>query len=129
MGVLEPGLHLVRAARIDEVRGVRPVVADVGAAKDPDPLLPEPLSGELRAGLVREVVEGPAERLRPRVVEGGLYRPVPERPHVGEPHPVRREHAREGVDHDPGHAERVRDEAGVLSARPAEAVEGIAVTS
>ena len=85
MGVLEPGLHLVRAARLHEVRGVRAVVADVGAAKDLDPLLPDPLGRELRAGLVRELVEGPAERLRPRVVEGGLHRPVSERPHVGEP--------------------------------------------
>ena len=126
VGVLEAGLHRRRVPRLHEVGGVRPVVADVGAAKDPDARLPDPLGGQLRARLVRQRVERPPERRRPRVVEPGLHRPVAERPHVGEPHAVGGEHARERMDHDPGHAERVRDEAGVLAARPAEAVEGVA---
>ena len=126
VGILEAVLHCPRVSRIDEIGGVRAVVADVGAAKNANTLLPDPLGGELRPRLRTELVEDPAEPVRTCVVEPRLHRPVAERPHVGESHAVGGEHPGERVDHDPGHPEGIRDEAGVLAARPAEAVQGVA---
>jgi hypothetical protein len=60
-----------------------------------------------------------------RFVERRLDRLLPQRAHVREPHPVRRQHARERMDEHARHAERVGDEAGVLPARAAEAAQRV----
>ena len=73
---------------------------------------------ELSAGLLHGGERLRAERLLDRLLAGGAD--------VGEPHAVGREQRRERMDQHLGHAERVGDEARMLSARAAEAVERIA---
>ncbi len=63
------------------------------------------------------------ERFRP---ERQLDRLLPRRADVGEPHAVGRQQRRERVDQHLGHAQRVGDQAGVLAAGAAEAVERVA---
>ena len=126
MGVLEARLHLRRGARLHEVRGVGPVVTDVGAAMDRDPLLPDALAGELGARFGGQRVQRLAERRRAFGVEPDLDRAVAQRPHVRQPHPVRGQHPRQGMDHHPGDAQGIRHQAGVLAARAPEAVQDVA---
>ena len=47
-------------------------------------------------------------------------------PGVGQPHAVRRQHAGQWMDHDPGHSERIRHQTGVLPPRSAEASQRVA---
>ena len=94
-----------------------------------------PVTGDARRGdallldvAARDALQRAECRLRGgerSVVERRLDRLLPERAHVGEPHAVGGEHARERVDEHARHAERVGDEAGVLAARAAETAERV----
>ena len=126
MGVLEARLHLRGGARLHEVRGIGPFVTDVGAAVDRDPLPRDALAGQLGAGLAGQRVQRLAENARTFGVEPDLDRAVAQRPHVRQPHPVRGQHSGEGMDHDPGDAQRIRHQAGVLAPRASEAAQDVA---
>ena len=61
----------------------------------------------------------------PRPTSARLQRLLAQRAHVGEPHPVRRQHAGERMDEHARHAERIGHEAGVLAAGAAEAAQRV----
>ena len=125
--VLEARRHFGRRwADIDGVRGIAALVADVDAADELDPRVGNVLLPELRLGLAGEIVEERRKLRHQGVVERRLDGLLPQRPDVGETHPVGREDAGEGVDQHRRHAERVGHQAGVLAAGAAEAIQGVA---
>ena len=87
---LEAGRHLRRRPELDRVRGVAPLVADVGAANHLDPFVGNVLFREFRLDLDGEIVERRRKLRRQRIVEGRFDRLLPERPDVGEAHAVGR---------------------------------------
>ena len=87
---LETRRHLVGRSELDGVRGVAPLVADVGAAHDLDPPVGDVLFAELRLGLGGEVVEGGCKLRHQGCVEGRFDRLLPQGPDVGEAHAVGR---------------------------------------
>ena len=123
---LERGAHRVGRAEGNHQRGVGPGEFDLGADEGGEGPIGEPLGDEVRARLS-------VERRDPRgegSVAGGIQRRrhgrLADGPDLGQPHAIGRQHARERVEHDPRHPQRIGDQTGVLAARAAEAVENIA---
>ena len=74
---LEAGRHLRRRPELDRVRGVAPLVADVGAANHLDPFVGNVLFREFRLDLDGEIVERRRKLRRQRIVEGRFDRLLP----------------------------------------------------
>ena len=118
-----PGLGQPRLEDADRKRRVGAVVAEVGADDDGDVGVGDALpphfvdGGRLELALVAGEVEPVGDRLHHGAVAGGAD--------VGEAHAVGRQHAGIGVDQHGPDAERVGDQAGMLAAGAAEAVERV----
>ena len=84
------------------------------------------LADDFLARLFAEPSADSRDGLQHRIAERLLDRLLPRRADVGKAHAVGRKQRRERMDQHPGHAERIGDQAGVLAARAAEAVEHIA---
>jgi hypothetical protein len=98
----------------------------VGADDHPDLGGGHALAGDLGLGVFAKpaaVALDGGERLGPKIFLDGLLAGGAD---VGQPHSVGGQQRRERVDQHLGHAERVGDEAGVLAAGAAEAVQRIA---
>ena len=123
---LEGGAHLAGRCEGDDQRCVGPGEFDLGPDQGGQRGLGECLGDQVAARLTFERfrligkggVAGGIERHRHRGLTDGAD--------FGQAHAVGREHARERVEHDPGHAEGVGDQAGMLTARAAETVQHIA---
>ncbi len=123
VGRLELSHHCLAIAELHDERGIRAVIFQVHA------LLHQNAAGghalelqfvsRLRGQLFRNAREWPS------VIELQLDRALAHGRLVGKAHAVSREHARVRVDEDPRHAERVRDETGVLAGGATEAAERI----
>ena len=74
----------------------------------------------------RKIVRHVLQRIDQMRFESMQHRALAERSQRGELHAVGRKHAREGMDEDARHAERVGDEARMLPTRTAETVEHVA---
>ena len=118
--------HLRRAARRNLERRVGAAVADVDPRRRRDPVGRQVLLAQLVAALRRELLDRLGEPRHQRLLEPGLDRPLTERAHVGKPHAVGREHARQRVHQDPLQPEGVGDPAGVLAGGAAEAAQHVA---
>ena len=113
-----------RADRDDD-RGVGALVAQVRPVHGGDPLRRHALGGHLGPGVLLErvgVLGQPLEALAGQRHLDGLLAHGDD---VGQPDPVRGQHAGQRVDEHPGHAQRVGDRAGVLPARAAEHVQDV----
>ena len=124
--LLEGALHRRRAARRHHQRGVGAGVADMRTHEDLDLARWHALAGDFVARLFSEpralAFDG-GERLG---AEHQLDRLLARGADIGEPHAIGRQQRRERMDQHLGHAERIGDEAGVLAAGAAEAVERVA---
>ena len=122
---LERGGHLLQRADRDDDGGVGALVAQVGAVRGGD--LPGVCTPGLYfgAGVVFQRAGGLGQALDEVGGEGGLDGLLAHRDDVGQPDPVRGQHAGQRVDEHLGHAERVGDGAGVLAAGPAEHVQDV----
>ena len=87
---LEASRHLRGRPELDRVRGVAPLVADVRAADDLDPLVRDVCSVSSVSTWGGEIVERRRKLRHQRIVEGRFDRLLPERPDVGETHAVGR---------------------------------------
>ena len=122
---LERGGHLLQRADRDDDGGVGALVAQVRPVRGGDPAGVCALRLHLGAGVVFQRASGLGE-LGDEV--GGQRRLDGLLAHgddVGQPDPVRGQHAGQRVDEHLGHAERVGDGAGVLAAGPAEHVQDV----
>ncbi len=107
----------------DRDRGIGSLVAKVGTDEDPDVGVGDALPPHFVDGLClqRRLVAGEVERVVDRLHHGAVSR----RADVGEAHAIGGQHARIGVDQHGRDAEGVGDEAGMLAAGAAEAVEHV----
>ncbi len=117
--------HVFDAGVADRQRRVGAFVAQVKAPDDANPLPRKVLRFQLLLRQVREPLEGPLQRRHAVRLQSQLDGLLAHRHGVGQPHAVRREHARERVDGDPSHSERIGDQAGVLARGAAEATQGV----
>ena len=124
--LLEGGLHFGERAGLDHQRGVGAGVADMGADDHLDLAGRHALARDLGLGVLAEPAALALERGQRLRAEALLDRLLARGADVGEAHAVGRQQRRERVDQHLGHAERVGDQAGVLAAGAAEAVERIA---
>ena len=126
VGLLEGGFHFGERAGFDHQRRVGAGVADMGADDHLDLGGGHALAGDLGLGVLAEpaalALDG-GERLGAEIFLDGLLAGGAD---VGQAHAVGRQQRRERVDQHLGHAERVGDQAGVLAAGAAEAVQRIA---
>ncbi len=105
-------------------RGIRPLVAEMERDLRGDPLRRSALGEESGAAFGGEFGGNRLEFGHQRGLEGAFDGTLAHHPLIGEPHAVGRQHAGEGVDEDALHAERIGDQAGMLSACAAEANQG-----
>ena len=122
---LERGGHVRQRADRHDDRGVGALVAQVRPVRDGDPVRRHALGGNLRSGVL---FEGPGGLRQGVEALGGQRRLDGLLAHgddVGQPDPVRGQHAGQRVDEHPGHAQRVGHRAGVLPARAAEHVQHV----
>ena len=127
---LERGGHLLQRADRDDDGGVGALVAQVRAVRGGDPagrLRPPPVPRRGRRASSGPVVSG-SSAMR-SAVSGASTACSRMAIDVGQPDPVRGQHAGQRVDEHLGHAQRVGDGAGVLAACPAEHVQDVPVTS
>ena len=110
---------------IDDQGRIRPLVAQMHLAQRIGALRVAALAGHLGAALFLHPVERLPQLFEERIVEDRLHRAFAHHAEIGKPHAIGREHPGEGVDKDTADPEGIRDQAGVLAARAAEAVEGI----
>ena len=121
VGTQSRGVAAVRHA--DRQRGVSAFVPQVDPFVQTDPLRRHVLTADFGRGVTPDFVAGVRQRGQRGVGERDFDLPLAQRPYVGQPHAVRGQHAGERVQEDGPHAQRVRDQAGVLPARAPETVE------
>ena len=125
---LERSDHLLQRADRDDDGGVGALVAQVGPVRGGNPAGGTSLPA-LGLDLGARVEFQRAQDLRQPVEQAGRERRLDgllaHRDNVGQPDPVRGQHAGQRVDEHAGHAERVGDGAGMLAAGPAEHVEDV----
>ena len=124
-------LHLLLKGRVrfggfDNQRRVRSRVADVRAHVQRDLVRCDALPGDFLDRGGGQPARHPLQRLARLVAERLLDRLLADAADVGKPHAVGGEQRRVRMDQHARHAERVGDQAGVLAAGAAEAVERIA---
>ena len=122
---LEGGGHVRQRADSDDDPGVGALVAQVRPARGGDPAVVPALGFHLRPGVVFQRsgdLRQPGQEIAGERRLDGLLAHGDD---VGQPDPVRGQHAGQRVDEHPGHAQRVGDRAGVLPARAAEHVEHV----
>ena len=121
-------LHRGERARLHHQRGVGAGVADMRAHEHLDGFRRHALAGDLVASpsLPRRLADRCSATPSAFAPNGFLDRLLARGADVGKAHAVGREQRRERMDQHRGHAERVGDEAGMLAAGAAEAVERIA---
>ena len=136
VGGLERGLYVrqrdglacpavYREARHHQ-RRVGAGITDVRAHMHAHGVAGHALADHLVAGLAAEALSRRDDGSERALAERLLDRLLARRANVGEPHAVGGQQRRERMDQHLGHAERVGDQAGVLAAGAAEAVERIA---
>ena len=126
VGGLERGAQAGRIAAVgqaDRQRGVGARVAQVDLSVQAGPLRRHVLTADFGRGLASDLVAGVRQRGQRGIRERYFDLPFAQCPHVGQSHPVGGQHAGERMQEHGPHAQRVRDQAGVLSARAPETVE------
>jgi hypothetical protein len=117
--------HGARLAEGDGKRRIRTIVAQVSPDRDSDVVLCHALGGDLVAGDVGKTGTQGGEPGEGLVAQRCLHRLLAARANLGEAYAVGGEQARQRVDQHRLHAERVGDQAGVLAAGRAEAIEHV----
>ena len=117
--------HEMRFGKFDRQCRIRSVISEEKPRGERDIVVFDALADQVLRQGARQF-----EGQRLEVAQGfrrkaALDRLLAARTNFREPHAVGREHAREGMNEDCGHVENVGDEAGVLPARGAEAVQGV----
>ena len=102
-------------------RGIRIGVLEQQRALDGDRDVRQPLRGNFRAGFLLDRGEGCRQSRQRGIVERFLDGLLTHGDGVGKADAIGREHSREGMDEGPLHAQRVGDQAGVLTRGAAEA--------
>ena len=125
MGRLEAFDDAVKIGEIDDQRGVGAVVTDMDLAPDLDQGRRHLLGGKLGPGVRRQLVEQLGDLGDEVIGKLGLDAALAHGADVRQAHAVGRQHPGKGMDEDPGHAERVGDQTGVLSAGAAEAAKRV----
>ena len=110
---------------IDLERGIGAFVSEMHLADRGHLAGGDSLARHLVARVGFELGHHAVELTHQPVVERRLDGAFAHHAQIGQPHAVGRQHAGEGVDEHPCHAERIGDQTGVLPARAAEAVEDI----
>ena len=123
---LELGDDARAVGEVDDQGRIRPLVAQMDLAQRVGALQIAALAGHPGPALLLHPVERLGDVFQQRIVEDRLDRALAHHAQIGEPHPVGGKNPGEGVDEDAADAERIGDQAGMLPARPAEAVEGVA---
>ena len=125
VGALEGGDHVGAPGEFDLEGRIGAVVAQVHLLDGPRPRRLDALARHLVAAVLFHGVESRFQIADEGVVEDGFHGALAHDPVLGQPHAVGRQDSGEGMDEDPGDAQRVGDQAGVLAAGAAEAVEGV----
>ena len=125
VGGLKRGPHATEVSQVHLESGVSPLVAQMDPFVQAESIGRHPLRQNLVAGLVAEFRAGRFQY----GYGGGRERlfdlTLAQRPHVCQTHPIGRQHPGKGMQKDGLHAQRVRDQTGVLAGGPTKAVQGI----
>ncbi len=97
----------------------------MGAHMQRDPVCRDALPRDFVNHGPRQLARRAQQHLTPLVAERLLDRLLADAADIGDAHTIRRQQRRQRMDQHAGHAERIGDEAGVLAAGAAEAVERI----
>jgi hypothetical protein len=106
-------------------RGIGALIAHVHARRGLDVTQGQPLCSQLSGRRRAQPQPQFTRREQTRLAEFALERRLAHGGLVGKSHAVGREHTGQRMDVDPRHAERVRDQRGVLAAGTAKALQGI----
>src|SRR5690606_27522213 len=112
---LEIRAHRPRRSMIDDQRSIGAGIAQMQAGVEGDAPGRDALTEQFGAGFIPKRGDDGRERGKGFSVERSLDGALAACAYVGKSHAVSREHAREGMKEDAAHAERVRDEAGMLA--------------
>ena len=123
--LLERRLHIRGRAVFDLDRGIRALIFQMQPAQHGAAAWRDLLAGQLAVGLGRQVAQHRFERRAQRLGQPLLDRFFAQRPHVCQAHAISRQYAREGMQIDRLHAQRISHQAGMLAARAAKTAERI----
>ena len=112
-------------AGIDDQRRISPGITNMGANVQSNPVSRDALPGDFVDHGPRKFPRRTHQYLASLVAERLLDGLLADAANIGEAHAVRGQKRRQRMDQHAGHAERIGDEAGVLTASAAEAVERI----
>ena len=126
IGLFEGGLNRKRIAERHHQRRVGALVAHMGAAMHQEPRLAALLAAQLGLSLQRQRLQLCGQLRQGLLTEWQLHRLLADQVLIGQAHAIGREHASQRMHQHPAHAQCVGHQAGMLAARAAKALQGVA---